>query len=49
MVEQNAKAAAEIADYIYVLEEGKVGMHGDKKILKSEKIKKIYLGGHTHK
>lgn len=49
MVEQNAKAAAEIADYIYVLEEGKVGMHGDRKILKSEKIKHIYLGGHAHK
>ena len=49
MVEQNAKAACEIADNIYVLEEGKVAMHGDRKILKSEKIKHIYLGGHTHK
>jgi len=49
MVEQNAKAACEIADNIYVLEEGKVAMHGNRKILKSEKIKHIYLGGHTHK
>lgn len=49
IVEQNAKAACEIADHIYVLEEGKVAMHGDKKILKTEKIKHIYLGGHGHK
>ncbi len=49
MVEQNAKAACEIADHIYVLEEGRVALHGDKKIMKSEKIKHIYLGGHGHK
>jgi len=49
MVEQNAKAACEIADHIYVLEEGKIALHGDKKIMKSEKIKNIYLGGHGHK
>ncbi len=49
MVEQNAKAACGIADHIYVLEEGKVALHGDKKIMKSEKIKHIYLGGHGHK
>ncbi len=49
IVEQNAKAACEIADSIYVLEEGKVALHGDKSIMKSEKIKHIYLGGHGHK
>ncbi len=49
MVEQNAKAACEIADHIYVLEEGRIALHGDKSILKSEKIKHIYLGGHGHK
>ncbi len=49
MVEQNAKAACEIADHIYVLEEGKVALHGDKSIMKSSKIKNIYLGGHGHK
>ncbi|MEM3154056.1 MAG: ABC transporter ATP-binding protein [Candidatus Woesearchaeota archaeon] len=48
MVEQNAKAACEIADHIYVLEEGKVALHGDKSIMNSEKIKHIYLGGHGH-
>ena len=49
MVEQNAKAACDIADQIYVLEEGRIAMKGDKKIMKSSKIKKIYLGGHGHK
>ncbi|HJN56769.1 MAG: ABC transporter ATP-binding protein [Candidatus Woesearchaeota archaeon] len=46
IVEQNAKQAVKIADRIYVLEDGKIAMHGDKKILKHEKIKHIYLGGH---
>ena len=49
MVEQNAKAACQIADHIYVLEEGRVALHGDKSILKNEKLKNIYLGGHGHK
>jgi len=49
MVEQNAKAACEIADHIYVLEEGRVALHGDKSIMKTDKIKHIYLGGHGHK
>lgn len=48
MVEQNAKAACEIADHIFVLEEGKVALHGAKSVLKHEKIKNIYLGGHGH-
>jgi branched-chain amino acid transport system ATP-binding protein len=49
IVEQNAKAACEIADHIYVLEEGRVALHGGKEIMQSEKIKHIYLGGHGHK
>ena len=48
MVEQNAKAACAIADQIYVLEEGKVALHGGKKIIKDPRIKNIYLGGHGH-
>lgn len=48
IVEQNAKRAVKIADRIYVLEEGKVAMHGDRKILKDARIKHIYLGGHGH-
>ncbi len=49
IVEQNAKAACEIADHIYVLEEGKIALHGSKKIMQSKKIRNIYLGGHGHK
>ncbi len=48
MVEQNAKAACEIADYVYVLEEGKIALHGGRDILRSDKIKHIYMGGHAH-
>jgi len=46
MIEQNAKQACQIADSIYVLEDGKIALKGDKKILKNPKIKHIYLGGH---
>jgi branched-chain amino acid transport system ATP-binding protein len=48
MVEQNAKAACGIADRIFVLEEGRVALHGTKSVLKHEKIRNIYLGGHGH-
>src|SRR3989344_3777285 len=46
MVEQNARMATSIADRIYVLEDGKVALHGNRNILKMSKIKKIYLGGY---
>ncbi len=45
LVEQNAKQATRIADRIFVLENGKVALSGDKKILKDKRIKHIYLGG----
>ena len=45
IVEQNAKQAAEISDVIYVLEDGKVRLKGDKTILKNKKIKEVYFGG----
>lgn len=45
IVEQNAKQASEISDTIYVLEDGKVALKGDKNILKDKKIKEIYFGG----
>lgn len=48
MVEQNAKAASEIADRIYVLEEGGIAAKGGRKLLQSKKIQRIYLGGHAH-
>ena len=46
IVEQNAKQATAIADKIFVLEEGKVALSGDKSLLKTKKIQHIYLGGH---
>jgi len=46
MVEQNARQATSIADKIFVLEDGKVALSGDKSLLKTKKIQNIYLGGH---
>ena len=45
MVEQNAKQAIAIANKIYVLENGKIAMEGNKSILKDDKIRDIYFGG----
>jgi len=45
IVEQNAKAAVEIADRTYILEDGKIALKGGKEILKDPKIKNIYFGG----
>ena len=45
MVEQNARQATKIADRIFVLEDGKIALSGDKNILKDKRIGKIYLGG----
>ncbi len=45
LAEQNARKATSIADRIYVLEDGKVALHGGKEILKRGEIKRIYLGG----
>ena len=45
IVEQNAKQAAEISDIIYVLEDGKIALKGDKLILKDKRIKDVYFGG----
>jgi branched-chain amino acid transport system ATP-binding protein len=45
LVEQDAVLAMEIADYIHVLEEGKIEMRGTKEeLLKEPRIKKVYLG-----
>ena len=45
LIEQNAKAALEIADYAYVLETGTIVLEGEgKTLLNNEKIKKAYLG-----
>jgi branched-chain amino acid transport system ATP-binding protein len=44
MVEQNARAAVEIAHRTYILEMGKVALEGGPDILENEKVKKIYFG-----
>ncbi len=45
LVEQDAILAMEVAEYIHVLEEGKIEMRGSKEELKREpRIKEVYLG-----
>ena len=45
LIEQNAKAALEIADYGYVLETGRIVLEGNgKELLINEDVKKSYLG-----
>lgn len=46
VVEQNANAALSIADRGYVLQNGRVVMHGPAKdLLENEELKRAYLGG----
>ena len=46
MVEQNAKQALEISDYVYLLVDGKNRMEGTpQEILGNTDIRKLYLGG----
>jgi branched-chain amino acid transport system ATP-binding protein len=45
LVEQNAKAALEIADYGYVLETGRIKLQGPgKELLANDGVRKAYLG-----
>ena len=45
LVEQDAVLAMEVADNIYVLEEGKIEMSGTpEELAKEPRIKKVYLG-----
>jgi branched-chain amino acid transport system ATP-binding protein len=45
LIEQNAKAALEIADYGYVLETGAIVLEGKgKELLTNDEVKKAYLG-----
>lgn len=44
IVEQNARAAVEIVDRTYILEQGKIALTGGRDILENEKISKIYFG-----
>jgi branched-chain amino acid transport system ATP-binding protein len=49
LIEQNARAALEIADYGYVLETGRITLHGPgKQLLADDRVRKAYLGdGHA--
>jgi branched-chain amino acid transport system ATP-binding protein len=47
LVEQNALAALEIADYAYVLESGRLNMEGPaEQLLNDDSVAAAYLGGH---
>ena len=47
LVEQFAAAALNVADYGYVLENGRIAVHGPAEKLKSDPaVKAAYLGGH---
>jgi branched-chain amino acid transport system ATP-binding protein len=46
LVEQNARAALKIADYVYVLERGEVVLQGAcQEVIESPTIQAAYLGG----
>lgn len=46
LIEQNAYAALNIADYAYVLETGKISMKGPgRDLLNNDEVRKAYLGG----
>lgn len=45
LIEQNAKAALELADYGYVLETGKVVLSGTgRELLADDRVRQVYLG-----
>lgn len=49
LVEQNAKAALEVADYAYVLETGRITLEGPgKELLADDKVRSAYLGEAAH-
>lgn len=46
LVEQNAHMALEIADYAYVLENGRIALEGEPEKLKhNDEVRRLYLGG----
>ncbi len=46
LVEQNASAALDVADYAYVLEGGRIALHGDgPTVLRNPAVMAAYLGG----
>ncbi len=49
LVEQNAYHALQICSKCYVLENGRVALHGGREIVKDPGIKQVYLGHELHK
>ena len=48
LVEQNVRSALRVADYAYVMDAGRVRLHGDAAQLRDDpRIRDSYLGGHT--
>ena len=48
-MEQNAKAALEVADYAYVLETGRITLQGPgRELLADDKVRAAYLGEAAH-
>src|SRR3989338_1964314 len=45
IVEQNGRDRKSVADRIFVMEDGKIALSGNKGILNDKRIEKIYLGG----
>jgi branched-chain amino acid transport system ATP-binding protein len=46
LIEQNANLALEVSSYAYVLETGRIAMHGPSKELRADpRLKAVYLGG----
>jgi len=44
LVEQDVKRSLKFADYAYILQEGKVALHGNPRHLTEETVKKAYFG-----
>jgi branched-chain amino acid transport system ATP-binding protein len=45
LVEQNARAALNIADYVYVMEDGRIVINGPAEMLRdNENIREFYMG-----
>jgi len=49
LVEQNAKEALRVADRTYVIENGRVALEGDRRLLKNKKIAALYFGKKRNK
>ena len=44
LVEQNARMALEICNKAYVLENGKIALHGGKELANKKEVKELYIG-----